>query len=112
VHLDVGGEDRSHFCKAEVLDDEGVDSTFLGEAQLFGSGLKFSREDEGVHGEEAFDPVFMEKGHQLGEIVLSEVVGSQACVEGGKTKEDGIGTGSNGRTGAIPVASWGQEFGV
>ena len=45
------------------MNDEGIDFTFLCETELFGCGFEFPREDEGVHGEEAFDSVLMKKGH-------------------------------------------------
>lgn len=111
VNLDVGGEFDGHFGESDVLNDEGVDPAFLCEAELVGSGFEFTSEDEGVHGEEAFDPVLVEKGHELGKVLVGEVVSAQAGIEGGETKVDGVRTSGDGGAGAVPVASWGEKFG-
>ena len=111
MNLDVGGEFDRHLGKTDILNDEGVDFAFLGEAELVGGGFELTSKDEGVHGEEAFDPVLVEKGHELGEVLVGEIVGSQAGIEGGETKIDGIGTSGDGGAGAVPVAGWGKKFG-
>lgn len=111
MNLDIGGEFDRHFRKADVLNNEGVDFAFLREAELVGGSFEFTREDEGIHGEEAFHSMFVQKGHQLGQVVLGEVVGAQASVEGREAKVDGVCTGGDGSAGAVPVAGWGEEFG-
>ena len=111
VDLDIGGEVDRHFGESDILNDEGVDAAFLREAELVGGGFELTGEDEGVHGEEAFDPMLVEEGHELGEILVGEVVGAQAGIEGGEAKIDGIGPSGDGGAGAVPVASGREKFG-
>ena len=111
MDLDIGGECDRHFGEADILNDEGVDSAVLCEAELIGSGFELTGEDEGVHGEEAFDAMLVEKSHQFGKVFVGEVVGAETGIEGGKAKVDGIGTGRDGGAGAVPVASGREEFG-
>ena len=111
VEFDVWGDFSGHFGKAEVLDDEGVDSGAGDEPELAFGGFEFAGEDEGVHRDEAFDAVLVEEVHQLGEVVFGEVVGAEAGVESGETEEDGVGTGGDGGAGAVPVSGGAEEFG-
>ena len=81
MELYFRGDEASHLCEAEILDDEGVDSGGGDGAELFLRSLQFVGEDEGVHGNEAFDPVLVEVGHEFWEVFFGEVVGAEAGVE-------------------------------
>lgn len=86
------------------LDDEGIDSGFADQAQLFFSGFDLVREDQGIHGDETFDSVFVKISHELGEVCFGKIIGTETCVEFGQTEVDGIGTSGDSSAGAVPVS--------
>lgn len=92
------------FGEAKILDDEGVDSGGADEAELCFGGGDFSGEDECVHGDEAFDTVFVEVGDELREVFCGEVVGAQAGVEFGESEVDGVCACGDGGACAVPVS--------
>ncbi len=99
-----GTDGAGHFRETEILNDEGIDSGGGDEAELLFRCLQLAGEDEGVHGDEAFDAVLVEVVHELGEIFLGEIVGAKAGVEFRQTEVDGIGTGGDGGACAVPVS--------
>ena len=112
MELDGRCDFAGHFCQAEVLDDQGIDSSFGDQPKLALGGFEFTGEDQGVHRDKAFDAVLVEELHQFGQVVFTKIVGPDAGVEGGKTEVNGVGTGGDGGAGAVPVAGRAEKLGL
>ena len=110
VEFDVRGDLAGHFREAEVLNDEGIDASLGDEAELALGGLELAGENQGVHRDEALHAVFVEEGHQLGQVGFGEVVGAQAGVEFRHAEVDRVGSGGDCGAGAVPVAGGAEEF--
>ena len=104
MKFDVGDDFPGHFCETEILNDEGIDSGFADKSELFFSGFDLVGEDQGVHGDETFDAVFVKISHELGEIGFGKIIGAETRVEFGQTEVDGIGTSGDSSAGAVPVS--------
>lgn len=104
MELDLWDDFTCHFRESEILDNEGIDTGFADQAKLFFCGFDLVGEDQGVHGDETFDSVFVKISHELGEIGFGKIVGAETGVEFGKTEVDGIGTSGDSGAGAVPVS--------
>ena len=111
VEFHVGDGFPGQFGEADVLDDEGVHAGLADEAEAGEGGIDFRGEHEGVHGDEAFDAVFVEVGEEFGEVGFGEIVRAEAGVEIGEAEVDGIRAGGDRGAGAVPVSGGGEEFG-
>ena len=111
VELDARHDFAGHFCEAEILDDQGIDTGGGDEAELPFGCFKLIRKYEGVHRDKAFHSVLVEVGHQLRQIFLTEIVGSEAGVEFRQAEVDRIGACGDGGFRAVPVACGREQFG-
>lgn len=105
MELHMWDDFPSHLGETEILDNQGIDSGGSDEAELGFGGFELSGEDEGIHGDESFDSVLVEVGHQIREILFGEIVSAESGVEFRQTKVNGIGTGGDGSASAVPVSS-------
>jgi len=111
VEMEIGHHRPRHRRESEVLHDDRIDSARTEVSQLLRRVFEFGREDERVKGNKSPHPVAMEESHQLGQILVREVVRPNPRVEAGHAEVNRIGPVRHGGAGALPVAGGCEEFG-
>ena len=98
--------------QSQILNDESVHTGLGNGTQLRFGGLQLAGEDERVHGHESLHSVEVEKLHELGQVLVGEIVGTQPRIELRQPEVNRIRTRHHCRAGAIPIAGGGEEFGA
>jgi hypothetical protein len=98
--------------KADILNNQGIDSGAVEESEVLGGIVELTGEDQGVQRDVGLHPVAVAEGGHLRKFLFGEVVGTEARIEAGKPEEDRISPVGHSSLEAIPSAGGSQEFGT
>ncbi len=110
VEFHIRRDRASELGEAEVLDDQGIDIGRGDFAQLCFGGFQFAGEDEGVHCHESLHAMAVKVVHEFRQVFIGEIIGAESGVEAWQPEVDCIRPSRDGRTCAVPVSSWGEQF--
>ena len=105
---DLGGQTH----QPDVLNDQGIDTRAVQEAQIFRGIIEFTGEDKGIERHVGLYPMAVAERRYLWEFLLGEVVGAQPGIEARETEEYRIGTVGHGSLEAIPSSGGSKQFGA
>jgi len=111
VYRKIGRDPADQPADPRVLDDGGIDPGRDDRAQRAGRLGQLLREDQRVERDVALDAAAVKVGHQLREIGLLEILGTDPGVEAPHPEEDRVGAVLDGGLHAIPLPGGRQDLG-
>ena len=97
--------------QTDVLNDQRIDTATVEQAEIVGDIIQLPGEDEGIERHISLHAVAVAKVDDLGEGILSEVVGADTGIESGQSEEDSVRPVGHGGLETVPASGGGKQFG-